>query len=170
MADEDDIRPFSIDEVRPGAADLEAILEIEHGSFSNPWTAEMFRAEIEHTSVSRVYAVRAASGRVVAFCTVWLVFDEVHINNLAVHPTLRRRGLGIALLRHVLREGARQGARRATLEVRRSNLAALELYRTLGFAVAGTRRAYYTNPNEDALILWRNHLETLTPDNADPTA
>ena len=90
------------------------------------------------------------------FCACWLVFDEVHINNVAIRPIYRGMGMGTALLRHVLAEGRRLGARRATLEVRASNTGARRLYERLGFYVAGTRRNYYTNPVEDALILWRD--------------
>jgi ribosomal-protein-alanine N-acetyltransferase len=84
------------------------------------------------------------------------VFDEIHINNVALRPHYRGRGIGTALLRHVLAEGRQLGARRATLEVRASNEAACRLYQRLGFYVAATRRNYYTNPVEDALILWRD--------------
>jgi ribosomal-protein-alanine N-acetyltransferase len=86
------------------------------------------------------------------------VLDELHINNLAVLPAFRRKGVAGALLEHVLKEGSALGARRATLEVRRSNEAARRLYERLGFTVTGIRRGYYTNPVEDALILWRDDL------------
>ena len=91
------------------------------------------------------------------------MLDELHINNLAVAPPYRRRGIGTGLLTHVLNEGAKLGAHRATLEVRRSNDVARHLYERLGFATAGVRRAYYTNPVEDALVLWREHLEERDP-------
>jgi ribosomal-protein-alanine N-acetyltransferase len=87
------------------------------------------------------------------------VLDELHINNLAVLPAYRRAGIGLALLRHALDEGARMGARRATLEVRRSNEAARQLYERFGFSVVGVRHGYYSNPVEDALVLWREELE-----------
>jgi len=86
------------------------------------------------------------------------VADELHINNLAVAEPYRRRGIGTALMGYVLKEGARMGAQRATLEVRRSNDAARQLYERLGFSAAGVRPAYYTNPVEDALVLWREQL------------
>ena len=86
------------------------------------------------------------------------MLDEFHINNLAVDPTWRRVGVARALLTHVLSEGVRLGAHRATLEVRRSNEAAQKLYANFGFSVAGVRRDYYTNPVEDALVLWRERL------------
>jgi len=86
------------------------------------------------------------------------VLDELHINNIAVLPDVRRAGVATALLDHVLTYGAALGARRATLEVRRSNESARLLYERFGFTVAGVRRAYYTKPVEDALVLWRDDL------------
>jgi len=108
--------------------------------------------------VSFCFVARDSSQQVVGFCSFWRVLDELHINNLAVMPGVRGGGAGTALLHAVLREGARMGARRATLEVRRSNDAARRLYERLGFTVAGVRRAYYTSPVEDALVLWRENL------------
>jgi ribosomal-protein-alanine N-acetyltransferase len=138
--------------------DLDTILEIERASFVNPWTREMYLAELENKGVSYCYVVRSPSHELVGFCSFWRVLDELHINNLAVTPAHRGAGAGTALLRDILREGARMGARRATLEVRRSNEAARRLYERLGFSVAGVRRGYYTKPVEDALVLWREHL------------
>ena len=105
-----------------------------------------------------MYLARTPDGRAIGFCSFWRVADELHINNLAVLPGDRRAGVATALLSHVLREGARLGAVRATLEVRKSNDAARLLVRTPGFRVAGVRRAYYTKPDEDAIVLWREGL------------
>lgn len=136
-------------------ADVEPIVEIERASFSTPWTADMFRWELRNTEVSSTWAARTASGELAAFCCVWVVLDELHINNVAVAPRFRRQGFARALLEHVIADAISRGATRATLEVRRSNQAALHLYDTLGFNQAGVRRDYYTNPVEDALVLWR---------------
>ncbi len=141
------------------ARDLAAIVEIEHASFTNPWTREMFEHELEHAEVSHTLVIRTPDGRVAGFCIYWVVFDEIHINNLAIRPECRRAGLGAALLRPSLGEAARCGGRRATLEVRRSNASAIRLYERFGFRPAGIRHAYYSNPVEDALVL---ELETLT--------
>ena len=144
--------------------DLDGVIEVESASFTSPWTREMYLSELRYESIAHIYVVRTADRRVTGFCSFWLVFDEVHINNLAVRPENRGRGYASALLAHILQEGDRLGARRATLEVRQSNAAAIRLYERLGFEVAGTRRAYYTNPTEDALILWKNGLSsTPTP-------
>ncbi len=88
----------------------------------------------------------------------WLIFDELHINSLAVDERLRRRGIARRLLRGVFRDAIGAGARSATLEVRRSNEAARRLYLSLGFVVDAVRRDYYQLPREDALILWHRQL------------
>ena len=140
------------------AADLSDVLEIEAASFTNPWTRPMFERELVDSGVSHLYVLRTADRRVAAFCMDWIVADELHINNLAVRPECRRAGVGRALLEWVFGYAAALGARRATLEVRRSNAAALKLYERLGFSVAGIRKEYYDHPVEDALILWRDEL------------
>jgi ribosomal-protein-alanine N-acetyltransferase len=149
------IEPVVIERLGPDS-DLEPIVEIERASFSTPWTLEMFRWELRNTDVSNTWVVRTAEGTVAAFCCVWVVLDELHINNVAVRPAFRRRRFAQLLLQHVMDEAVSRGATRATLEVRRSNIAALRLYDRLGFAVRGVRPNYYTNPVEDALILWRS--------------
>jgi ribosomal-protein-alanine N-acetyltransferase len=138
--------------------EIDDVLRIEEASFTNPWTREMYAAELENAGVSYCLLARDPAGVVVGFCSFWRVVDELHINNLAVLPEARRAGVATALLRQVLQEGARLGASRATLEVRRSNEPARLLYERLGFVVAGIRRSYYTKPVEDAIVLWREGL------------
>ncbi len=139
-------------------SDLDGVLAVEDASFTNPWTREMYEWELRDPDRCRIYVVRSGAERVVAFCSLWLILDEIHINNVAVLPAHRGRGVGCLLMRHVLRESGRDGARRATLEVRDSNAVALRLYARLGFVLEGRRRVYYTNPVEDALILWCHEL------------
>jgi ribosomal-protein-alanine N-acetyltransferase len=136
--------------------DLDGILAVDAVTFTNPWTREMYEWEARRSDVSRLYvAYPQAGGALIAYCSVWVIYDELHINNLAVHPDWRRLGVARALLDVVLREAGDAGAQAATLEVRRSNAPALKLYEGLGFAVEGVRRGYYTQPDEDALVLWR---------------
>lgn len=157
-------RPWSISRLA-GDAELDRVVALEAASFANPWTREMLARELRHSDVTRVYVVKLQDGRVVAFCACWLVVDEVHINTLAVEEGERRQGIATALLEHVLADLAAAGATHATLEVRRSNAAALHLYERLGFAVAAVRSRYYSHPEEDALVLWRHNLgeEALQP-------
>jgi ribosomal-protein-alanine N-acetyltransferase len=136
-------------------ADLAPILEIERASFSHPWTPDMFRWELRNWDVAGMWVLRTPDRRVVAFCCVSQVLDELHINNVAVAPDVRRQGFARRLLEHVIERALAEGVTRATLEVRRSNAGALKLYERLGFKLGGVRPAYYANPVEDALILWR---------------
>jgi ribosomal-protein-alanine N-acetyltransferase len=141
------IEPMDLDR------DLDGILAVDAASFANPWTRDMFVWEARNSDVARLYVYRV-EGRVIAYCAVWHIFEDLHINNLAVLPDWRRRGIAGQLLSHALTRARAAGARRATLEVRASNLAARRLYETFGFRPAGVRKHYYTNPNEDAVILW----------------
>ena len=137
-----------------GERDLDGVLEVEAESFTNPWTREMYVSELRNRSVCHILVVRTEGRPVVGFCAFWLVCEEIHINNLAIRPGYRGRGLGTALVSEVLTQAQALGASRATLEVRESNVNARRMYERLGFQVTATRRDYYTSPVEDALILW----------------
>jgi ribosomal-protein-alanine N-acetyltransferase len=139
-------------------ADLQDVEALQQKTFTNPWNADSIRWELENTDVARLYLLQDANGRTIAYCACWVVFDELHINSLAVDPEYRRRGAARHLLRHVMGEAAAAGATSATLEVRASNQAARQLYEGLAFSVEGVRRDYYRDPREDALILWNRRL------------
>jgi [ribosomal protein S18]-alanine N-acetyltransferase len=145
---------LSVERLRPpvSLADRQAVLTIEAESFTNPWNVETFDALL-NTPVSQLYVARLDGLRLAAFCACWLIDDELHINTIAVDLRLRRQGIGRRLLRDILQLTK---ARRATLEVRASNEAAVRLYHSLGFRTTAVRRNYYTNPVEDGLILWLN--------------
>lgn len=151
-----------------GGDDLDRVVALEAASFSNPWTREMLARELERPAVTRVFVLQTPALGIVGFCACWLVADEVHINSLAIDESMRRRGAATALLRRVLGDLAAAGARQATLEVRRSNAAALGLYRRFGFVVVAERHAYYTRPEEDALILWCHDLRRSQASPASP--
>ncbi len=136
--------------------DLDRVMEIEEICFSSPWSRWMFLSEISDNPFSTSLVARNLSGRVVAYICFWIVFDEVHLMNLAVHPSERRRDIAQELLRIALEKGKRQGARVATLEVRRSNEAAKRLYERNGFALVSVRRNYYADPKEDALLFGKS--------------
>lgn len=139
-----------------GEEDLNGVLEVESESFINPWTRGMYDSELKNPDVCHIYVARVSGCQVAGFCAFWLVLDQMHINNVAVRPFYRGRGLGSALISHSLTEAFRFGAQFSILEVRRSNAEAKKLYERFGFEVVGTRSAYYKNPIEDALVLRRD--------------
>jgi ribosomal-protein-alanine N-acetyltransferase len=137
------------------ARDLDGMLAVDAATFDRPWTRAMYEWEWTHSDVARFYVARSRD-TVVAYCAGWVIFDELHVNNLAVDPAWRRRGVASRLLTYVLAAAEAEGAARATLEVRRSNEPARRLYERFGFVYAGVRTAYYREPVEDALVLWRD--------------
>lgn len=146
--------------------DLPAVRAIEVASFSNPWSDNTFRGEIQNTSISSpMVVVRrsgeptvadnpvVADGQVVAYIVYWQIRDDVQINNVAVRPDHRGLGLGEAMMRYAIAKVRAAGAGFVTLEVRQSNTAAVTLYKKLGFEILGTRKNYYTKPDEDAHVM-----------------
>lgn len=134
-------------------ADLDAIDDIEARSFPKPWPRETFQAELGH-AWARIDVARA-DGRVIAFCNYWLVPPELQVHVIATQPDARGQGVGSALLRHILDRAANAGCNLALLEVRASNAAAIRLYQRAGFATVAVRRRYYSDNDEDALVMSR---------------
>jgi ribosomal-protein-alanine N-acetyltransferase len=134
--------------------DLAAVRAIEAMSFSNPWSENTFRGEIQNTSVSYpLVVIRRPGDEVVAYIIFWHIRDDVQVNNIAVRPDCRGLGLGEALMRFAIDKVRNVGASFMTLEVRASNKPAVTLYQKLGFEVLGTRKSYYTKPDEDACVM-----------------
>jgi len=139
---------------RMKVTDLAAVRTIESLSFSNPWSETTFRGEIQNTSISfPLVVVRKPEDMVIGYIIFWHIRDDVQINNIAVHPDYRSKGIGEALMRHVIDKVREKEAAFMTLEVRPSNAEAVALYKKLGFEILGTRKNYYTNPNEDAYLM-----------------
>jgi len=136
------------------AADLDALMEIEGRSFPSPWSRQFFQAELEKPYATVLVARTPTPGNenILGYIVFWLLFDELHILNLAVCPSCRRRGIATRLLEEVLHQARAHGCRIAWLEVRSSNLPALSLYSSLGFRQIGVRKGYYHDTGEDALI------------------
>ncbi len=136
--------------------DLSRVSAIERDGFRSPWSEDLLRQELGHAwSVILVAAQEGRDGReeILGFVVFWLVHDEVHILNIAVAVEWRRRGIGRALMEVAAEEGRSRGARLATLEVRRSNVGAIELYRALGYRQIGMRPNYYSDEGEDAIVM-----------------
>ena len=132
---------------------LDQVFAIEHRSFPIPWSDQAFLFEITENDFA-FYIVALLNGKVVGYAGVWIVLDEGHITNVAVHPDMRGHGIGRSLMMELLSRAVVLGADKITLEVRVSNLFARSLYTSLGFVEKGIRRKYYSDNNEDALIMW----------------
>jgi [ribosomal protein S18]-alanine N-acetyltransferase len=138
--------------------DLDEVAALEARCFTNPWTRDMLARELAQSDVAHVFLLRLPDRRLAGFCSCWIVADELHVNTLVVDMPYRQRRLGVNLMAWVIEEAVRRGAKRATLEVRESNEPAQRLYASLGFEVVARRPRYYSQPVEDALILWRENL------------
>ena len=144
-------------------ADIDAIHEIEVACFKTPWSKESFLREVNENACAR-YVVLREDGVPIAYAGVWFVLDEGHITNIAVRPDRRRLGYGERVTRAMIQLAADSGMNWMTLEVRRSNKAAQELYHKLGFIDVGYRKRYYEN-TEDALVMALEHLPEPNYDN-----
>ena len=140
---------------RAGLADVAAIWAIEKLSFPLPWSRWNFLAELGHPMSHTLVAGPSSPGpwKVWGYIVFWVVADEMHILNLAVHPDYRRQGIGQRLLTEALNQARALGAAVAWLEVRPSNSPALNLYHSLGFKEVGRRPHYYNDTQEDAILL-----------------
>ncbi len=143
--------------------DIEAVHAIETACFKTPWSKESFYREVTDNACAR-YVVLREDGVAVAYAGVWFVLDEGHITNIAVRPDRRGLGYGEKVTRAMIQLAADSGMNWMTLEVRRSNVAAQNLYHKLGFIDVGFRKRYYEN-SEDALIMALEQLPEGHPEN-----
>lgn len=133
--------------------DIDQVLEIEHASFTTPWSREAFYNELNMNKFA-VYIVVEVDNKVVGYCGVWVVIDEAHVTNIAILPEYRGRKLGEALMQNLFDVARTMGAKSMTLEVRVTNYIAQSMYRKFGFQKGGLRKNYYTDNQEDALVMW----------------
>jgi [ribosomal protein S18]-alanine N-acetyltransferase len=149
---------------RMTAADLEAVLAIEEASFTSPWLRQTFLDELHDNRVAHLFVARVIEGvnrdAVVGYTCVWTVVDEIHIINFAVHPDVRRQYVGQQLLAAVMRWACEFGCRQGVLEVRASNRGAQRLYAQFGFAPVAVRKGYYSDNQEDAIIMFVDDIPT----------
>jgi len=136
-----------------GPEHLDQVVEIEQASYFAPWSRQVFSSEIKNTFAH--YIVALINGQVAGYGGMWLVLDEAQITNVAVHPDYRMNNIGKLLMLELIRRAALMGIFKMTLEVRPSNLVARHLYTALGFVEKGLRKKYYTDNNEDAIIMWK---------------
>ena len=133
--------------------DLPEVLEIERLCFRQPYSYEIFEQELQIDAANLWVVV--FKRRVVAYLDFWMVADEMELVSIAVHPDFQGIGAGAFLLRAMLRYAQKQGQRSIVLDVRASNTAALHLYQKFSFRRVGLRKRYYSDNQEDALILRR---------------
>ena len=142
-----------------GYSDLPQVIAIERRAFPTPWSLAMFVLELSKPSGICVAAIEER--RIVGYLICSRYADVWHLMNIAIDPPARRRGIATALLEEMI---ARAGSDASyTLEVRPSNVHAIALYERFGFRSAGTRRRYYQDTGEDALIMWRTTETASTP-------
>lgn len=134
--------------------DLSWVLEIERVSFSTPWSEASFRHELIDNPYSQLFVMKGSRvPGVVAYACVWIVDQELRINNIGVHPRWRLKGIGTRLLRFLLEHATRHGCVEAILEVRPSNAPAIHIYEKVGFRPVGRRKNYYMDTREDAVVM-----------------
>lgn len=137
--------------LRAGNRHLDGIMDIERQSFTDPWSREGIADYLDAPDGELL--VLEDGGETVGFAIYHVSFEDAELYNIAVRPDRRHSGAGRALLDAVLERAGERGAERMFLEARRSNEAAIGLYRSAGFAVCGVRRGYYDSPREDAVLM-----------------
>lgn len=140
--------------------DVEAVYEVEVSSFSDPWSLSAFKEEMKN-KLARYIVAEAKDGRIVGYIGVWYIIDEAHINNVAVHKDYRGQGIGNILMEYLIDRCKEDRIYAITLEVRRSNEIAQNLYKKYGFKPGGIRKEYYSDNREDAIIMWKQIREMI---------
>ncbi len=138
--------------VKMNSEDVSTVCEIENMIFSKPWSMKSFLDSIHDNK--NLYLVAKDGDEIVAYCGLWGIMDEGHITNVAVKENYRGKGIGKKMLNKLLELGKEKGLVAFTLEVRIGNVAAINLYKNLGFIDAGVRKNFYEDPVEDGLIMW----------------
>ena len=132
--------------------DVDRVAQLDVICFPTPWSLSAYATEVNNPS--GYYIVAKIGGKIVGYAGEWLIMDEAHITTIGVDPEYRGKKIGENMLINLLEEAIHRGARRATLEVRRTNTVAQNLYVKYKFKAVSVRPGYYTNNNEDALVMW----------------
>lgn len=143
--------------------DVPVVTAIDKISFPTPWSETTYRQELRENPAAYLYVAdrqtrQPVAVEIIGYVGFWFIVDEVHISTIAVHPDWRRQGIATSILAFALEQANKLGAELATLEVRESNKAAIELYQKFGFVLKGRRNGYYRDNDEDALIMFKDHL------------
>lgn len=142
--------PIAIERMEP--EDIERVVELDSKCFAVPWSESAYNTEVRNPSA--YYVVARADGRIVGYAGMWLIMDEAHITTIGVDPEFQGRKIGERILVNLIDEAVHRGARRTTLEVRRTNAVAQNLYHKYMFHTVAIRKGYYTDNNEDAFVMW----------------
>lgn len=134
--------------------DVDRIADLEIQCFTTPWSRESVYQDVVENKRA-LYLVAEIDGLVIGYAGIWSIVDEGHITNVAVDPRFRKLHVGSAIIAVLIDVTQKAGIERHTLEVRRSNEAAIRLYEKYGFRTCGERKGYYEDTGEDALIMWR---------------
>ncbi|MCC0637178.1 MULTISPECIES: ribosomal protein S18-alanine N-acetyltransferase [unclassified Clostridioides] len=137
--------------------DIDEVFEVEKNCFEDYWSKESFRKELSNEVAK--YIVAKLDGKVVGYVGIWLILDEGHINNVAVHSDYRGKKIGDKLIKRLVDLCKDNNIASMTLEVRASNKIAQNLYRKYGFKMGGIRKEYYNDNKEDAIIMWNQLKE-----------
>ena len=143
-------------------ADVDGVAAVEAATFPTPWSRDAFASEMKN--VAARYLVAEKDGKIIGFAGAWIILDESHITNIAVYEAERGQGAGRKLTEGLMQYLSNLGAAYATLEVRKSNEVAQNLYKSLGFIKLGVRKRYYEDNGEDALIMVCDHMPEADPD------
>ncbi|MEK4387568.1 ribosomal protein S18-alanine N-acetyltransferase [Solibacillus sp. FSL W7-1464] len=136
--------------------DVQAVHKIELATFPTPWTLDSFYYEMTENQYAHYLVAEDEKGEIIGFCGIWLVIDAAQITNVAVLQSVRGQGIGETLMREAMRVAKEANMDVMSLEVRVTNTVAQNLYRKLGFQDGGLRKGYYTDNQEDALVMWVN--------------
>ncbi|WP_440896781.1 ribosomal protein S18-alanine N-acetyltransferase [Amphibacillus sp. Q70] len=140
--------------IRPmGLSDLDQVENIEKRSFKTIWTKKLYQRELIENKFAHYFVIEKQKN-MIGFCGIWLVLDEAQVTNIAIDPAYRGQGYGALLFQYMLKRAIVKGAVNLSLEVRKSNKQAQRLYQKFGLQPAGIRKNYYTDNNEDAIVMW----------------
>ena len=131
--------------------DIKEVCELEKSIFSSPWSEKSFLDA--QKSRENVYLVAKEEGKIIGYCGIWTSFETADLCNMAVDASCRKRGIGYTLLTEAIKIIKEMKVEKLLLEVRESNQTAISLYRKIGFETIGVRKAYYSAPTEDAILM-----------------
>lgn len=149
-------RPLDIAPMR--VEDIGDVLRVEAQCFSTTWPRNAFYNELTENKLAH-YFVGKAGEEIIAYGGLWVILEDAHITTVAVEPGHQGQGYGERMLVCLLDEAIERGASWVTLEVRESNSGAQQLYKKYGFTVVNTRRGYYSDNDENALVMWAGNLK-----------